>query len=136
MVLANVPIYKMIEENRNDLQSILTQTLNELKDELGEKFNINSINLAELQRRTGISREKLRGLKTNGFIVKPHGLCGKTSNNNVIDAFSGVLDDLLSRGVSNASACYDRIPLSHRGSPNLHNTHPQILSCPSAKQCS
>ena len=109
MVLANVPIYKMIKENRNDLQSILTQTLNESKDELGEKFNINSINLAELQRRTGISRGKLRGLKTNGFIVKPHGLCGKTSNNNVIDAFSGVLDDLLSRGVSNASACYDRI---------------------------
>ena len=99
----------MIEENRNDLQNILTQTLNELKDELGEKFNINNINLAELQRRTGISRGKLRGLKANGFMVKPHGLCGKTSNNNVIDSFSGVLDDLLSRGVSNASACYDRI---------------------------
>ena len=100
---------KMIEENRNDLQNILTQALNELKDELGEKFNIDKVNLAELERRTGISRGKLRALKANGFIVKPHGLTGKTSNNNVIDAFSGVLNDLLSRGVSNASACYDRI---------------------------
>lgn len=100
---------KMTKENRNDLQSILTQTLNELKDELGEKFNINKVNLAELERRTGISRGKLRALKANGFIVKPHDLAGKTSNNNVIEAFSGVLDDLLSRGVSNASVCYDRI---------------------------
>ena len=52
MVLANVPIYKMIEENRNDLQEILTQVLNEIKEELGEKFNIDKVNLAELERRT------------------------------------------------------------------------------------
>ena len=61
---------KMTKENRNDLQNILTQALNELKDELGEKFNINKVNLAELERRTGISRGKLRALKDNGFIVK------------------------------------------------------------------
>lgn len=63
---------KMIQENRNDLQNILTQALNELKDELGEKFNIDKINLAELERKTGISRGKLRGLKANGYTVKPH----------------------------------------------------------------
>ena len=99
----------MNEENRNDLQEILSQALNEIKEELGEKFDIDKVNLAELDRRTGISRGKLRGLKTNKFVVKPHGLSGRTSNNNVIDAFSGVLDELLSKGVSNASACYDRI---------------------------
>lgn len=99
----------MNEENRNDLQEILTQALNEMKDELGEKFNIDKVNLAELGRRTGISRGKLRGLQANKFVVKPHGLSGRTSNNNVTEAFSGVLDDLLSRGISNASACYDRI---------------------------
>ena len=99
----------MNEENRNDLQEILSQALNEIKEELGEKFDIDKVNLAELDRRTGISRGKLRGLKANKFVVKPHGLSGRTSNNNVIDAFSGVLDELLSKGVSNASACYDRI---------------------------
>lgn len=62
-----------------------------------------------MERRTGLTRGKLRTLKKNSFIVKPHGLTGRTSNNNVIDAFSGVLDDLLSKGVTNASACYDRI---------------------------
>ena len=75
----------MNEKNRNDLQEILTQALNEIKDELGEKFNIDKVNLAELERRTGISRGKLRGLKANKFVVKPHGLSGRTSNNNVID---------------------------------------------------
>ena len=47
----------MIENNKhNDLQEILTQALNELKNELGEKFDINKVNLAELERRTGITR--------------------------------------------------------------------------------
>ena len=80
-----------------------------MKEESGEKFNINKVNLAELERRTGISRRKLRRLKVNKFVVKPHGLSGRTSNNNVTEAFSGVLDDLLSKGVTNAFACYDRI---------------------------
>ena len=34
---------RMNEKNRNDLQEILTQALNELKNELGEKFDINSL---------------------------------------------------------------------------------------------
>ncbi len=93
----------------NDLQAIITHALNEMKDEAGAGFDIGKINLAELERRTGISRGRLRALKANGFIVKPHGLCGRTSNNNVIQPFSGVIDDLLSKGVSNASVCYDRI---------------------------
>ena len=65
------------ENNCNDLQKILTQTLNELKNELGENFNTQKVNLAELERRTGISRGKLRALKKNKFVVKEHGLKGK-----------------------------------------------------------
>ena len=38
---------RMNEKNRNDLQGILTQALNEIKDELGEKFNIDKVNLRE-----------------------------------------------------------------------------------------
>ena len=67
------------------------------------------MNLAELERRTGISRGRLRTLKANGFKVKPHGLSGRISNNNAIQAYSGVIDDLLTKGVSNSSAIYDRI---------------------------
>jgi len=107
----------MNEENRNDLQEILTHALNEIKVELGEKFDIDKINLADLERRTGLTRGKLRCLKKNSFIVMPHGLSGRKSNNSVIEAFSGVLDQLLSKGVTNSSACYDRIKeLGYKGS--------------------
>lgn len=47
----------------------LTQALNEIKDELSEKFNIDKVNLAELERITGISRVKLRRLKANKFVA-------------------------------------------------------------------
>ena len=54
------------ENKHNDLQEILTQALEDLKNELGEKFDISKVNLAELERRTGISRSKLRTRKA-GF---------------------------------------------------------------------
>ena len=57
----------------NDLQKIITQAINEIKQEQGENFNLAKINLAELERRTGLSRSRLRHLKENNFIVTPHG---------------------------------------------------------------
>ena len=48
----------------NDLyMDILTQVINEMKAEQGEDFSLTKINLAELERRTGISRARLRKLK-------------------------------------------------------------------------
>ena len=73
LIYANVPVYvkDMNKENNcNDLQEILTQTLNELKNELGENFNTQKVNLAELERRTGISRGKLRALKKINLLLK------------------------------------------------------------------
>ena len=46
----------------NDSASILAQALEEMKIEQGEKFSLETVNLAELGRRTGISRKKLRRL--------------------------------------------------------------------------
>lgn len=108
------------ENKHNDLQEILTQALEDLKNELGKKFDISKVNLAELERRTGISRSRLRTLKTNGFIVKPHGLTGKPSNNaNVIKGFTGVIDDLLTKGITNAMVVYERVTeQGYAGSPS------------------
>ena len=45
----------MKKENKsNDLQVILTQAIEQMKMELGDRFNIDKINLAELERRTVI----------------------------------------------------------------------------------
>lgn len=98
-----------MEENHNDLTDIITQTLNEMKVELGNNFSIDKINLAEFQRRTGISRAKLRRLKANGFEVRPHGLAGKPSNRSVLTGYEGIMNSLLGSGVTNSSIFYDRL---------------------------
>ena len=49
----------------NDYEQILTHALNELKEKQGTSFDPQRINLAELERMTGISRSRLRRIKKN-----------------------------------------------------------------------
>ena len=58
----------------NGFLPIIAQAIAEMEELHGEFAGINEINLAELGRRTGISRAKLRRLKANGFCETPHGL--------------------------------------------------------------
>lgn len=46
----------MNENKSNDLQSIIKQAIEEMKYIQGNKFNLNKINLAELERSTGLTR--------------------------------------------------------------------------------
>lgn len=95
--------------NSNDLQEILSQAIDEMKMEQGEKFNLSKINLAELERRTGLSRSKLRHLKENNFIVTPHGRTGMKAATTVLTGYTGVIDGLLRKAVTNSVVCYERI---------------------------
>ena len=88
----------MDERERNDLQSTISQALQIIKEKAGDKFDIEKVNLAELQRLTGLSRKKLRNLKDNGFIVKPHGLTGRKKEDTVLSGFTGMIDALLMKG--------------------------------------
>ena len=47
----------MIENLNSDSMQILSQVLEEMKEEQGKSFVLNQVNLSELQRRTGISRK-------------------------------------------------------------------------------
>ena len=99
-----------MEEKTNDLTEIITHALNEMKNDLGEKFDIDHINLAELQRRTGITRAKLRRIQKDGFADKPHALIGRKKRDHTIPTgFTGVIDTLLSKGITNSSVCFDRM---------------------------
>ena len=97
------------DTNSNDLQEIITHAIEEIKNELGDNFDLQKINLAELSRRTNISRSKLRRLKKNGFKVMPHGNTGKTADETILSGYTGVIDDLLRHGVTNSEVCYSRI---------------------------
>ena len=49
------------EPKSNDSSEILAQALNEMKKELGEKFSLETVNLAELERRTVLSADAESG---------------------------------------------------------------------------
>jgi len=94
----------------NDLcTEIITQAIEEMKAEQGEEFSLENINLAELERRTGVTRAKLRRLKDNGFKPTPHGRTGMKSDHTVLSGYTAVLDNLLKRGITNSSVCYERV---------------------------
>ena len=57
----------MKEPSGNGYVPIIAQAIEEMKAEWGDTFSLEQVNLAELERRTGISRGKLRRLKKNGF---------------------------------------------------------------------
>ena len=59
----------MNENISNDLQTIITQVIEKMKYEQGDKFDLSKINLAEMERRTGLAKAQLRRIKANGFLV-------------------------------------------------------------------
>ena len=61
----------------NGFLPIIAQAIAEMEELHGEFSSTDEINLAELGRRTGLSRAKLRRLKVNGFCETPHGLTGQ-----------------------------------------------------------
>lgn len=93
----------------NDPQVILTHAIDQLKQKLGDKFDINKINLEELRRLTGISRGKLRHYQKDGFIIKPHGRTGLKAEKTVLTGYTGVLDNLLRSNVTNAAVCLEKL---------------------------
>ena len=109
LVYANASAKSTMGEKHNDLTEIIAQALQEMKSELGDSFDPGKINLAELQRRTGISRAKLRRIKAAGFVDQPHALTGKTAATTLLTGFTGIIDALLAKGITNSSVCYDRL---------------------------
>ena len=97
----------MNQKERNDLQTTITQALQEMEVDAGGKFDISKVNLAELQRRTGISRKKLRNLKKQGFIVKAHALTGRKHEKTKLTGYTDIVDQQLQAGNSNSSAIFD-----------------------------
>ena len=97
------------KDSGNDPQEILTQAIEQMKVEQAEKFDLQKVNLAELERRTGITRAKLRRYKKDDFVIKPHGNTGRKAEVTVLSGFTGVIDELLRNNVTNSIVCYERI---------------------------
>ena len=102
----------MVGKTNNDLQTTISQAIQEMEVAAGKKLTPGEINLAELGRRTGITRKKLRKLKAQGFVVKPHANLGKKSEKTKISGFTGIIDELLKKGICNSDVILTRLKKS------------------------
>lgn len=108
--MTNASAKKMImTENFNGFNKIISQALDEMKSAGGPDFDLNKVNLAELERRTGISRARLRRLKANQFKVLPDKRCGRKAPVTKLTGFTDIIDALLRKDVTNSNAIYDRL---------------------------
>ena len=94
---------------RSDLQEIIDNAIAEMSAEAGRALGPDEVNLAELGRKTGLTRSRLRTLKSKGFRVTPHGRTGHRSESTVMTGHECVVDGLLRSGVTNSSVCLDRL---------------------------
>ena len=85
----------MREANGNGLAPSVAQAIEEMKTEQGAQFSLDHINLAELARRSGVSRGKLRGLKRNGLRDLPRSTNGRKHMATKLSGSTGPLDSLL-----------------------------------------
>lgn len=99
----------MNDKELNSLQEMITHSLEVIKKKMGNGFSLEKVNLAEMERLTGLSRSKLRTLKAQGFVVKPHGNTGKKHKVTVLTGFTGVIDDFLRKSVTNSEVIFERI---------------------------
>lgn len=89
--------------------NIITQAISEMEAEQGKSLAAGEINLAELERRTGITRSRLRRLQSNNFKPMPHGRTGQHAKTTVLSGFTGTLNNLLKQSVTNSAVCLDRL---------------------------
>lgn len=98
-----------MKQKHNGFTDIIAQALNEMKEEAGDSFDLRKVNLAELQRRTGISRARLRRLKKNGFQDKPDGRSGRKAAVTKLTGFTFYIDELMRKDVTNSNLIYERL---------------------------
>ena len=99
----------MKELYSNGFASSIAQAIEEMKAEQGDGFSLDRINLAELERRSGVSRGKLRRLKRNGFQDLPRSSKGRKHAATKLSGYTGIIDSLLRQGIKNSSVIRDRL---------------------------
>ena len=91
----------------NGFASSIAQAIEEMKAEQGDGFSLDRINLAELERRSGVSRWKLRRLKRNGFQDLPRSSKGRKHAATKLSGYTGIIGSLLRQGIKNSSVILD-----------------------------
>ena len=64
---------------------------------------------AEFCRRTGLTRSRARTVRAHGFRALPHGNSGRRTAPGVLAGHTGLVDDLLRKGVINSQVIFERL---------------------------
>lgn len=99
----------MNKPNFATMNPAVANAIEQMMAEQGDKFSLEKVNLAELERRTGISRAKLRRMKEHNFEDTAHALKGRRAETTLLSGYTGILDSLLQSGVVNSAVCLDRL---------------------------
>lgn len=99
----------MNELSSNGFASSIAQAIEKMKAEQGESFSLEKINLAELERRTGVSRGKLRRLQKNGFQDLPKKTKGHKHSETKLSGYTGLVDSMLKNGIKNSVVILERL---------------------------
>ena len=73
-----------------------------MKKELGDRFSLDRVNLAELSKRTHISRSKLRSARKHEFVIMPNGNKGRKKEKTVLTGYTATIDTHLSGRITNS----------------------------------
>lgn len=98
-----------MNERHDDLQEIIDAALREMAAEEGDGFDPQTCNLAEFCRRTGLTRSRARTVRAHGFRALPHGNSGRRAAPGVLAGHTGLVDDLLRKGVTNSQVIFERL---------------------------
>ena len=117
-----------MNERHDDLQEIIDAALREMAAEVGEGFDPQACNLAEFCRRTGLTRPRARTVRAHGFRALPHGNSGRRAAPGVLAGHTGLVDDLLRKGVTGLATLIWTVPGGARetGGPYMRDPrHPR-----------
>ena len=99
----------MKQPNFAAMSPAVAKAIEQMMVEQGDKFSLEKVNLAELERRTGISRARLRRMKEHDFEDAEHASKGRKASTTLLSGYTGILDGLLKAGVTNSAVCLSRL---------------------------
>ena len=79
----------MKQPNFAAMSPVVAKAIEQMMAEQGDKFSLEKVNLAELKRRTGISRARLRRMKEHGFEDTEHAAKGRKASTTRLYRYPG-----------------------------------------------
>lgn len=104
-------------KDETDAMNIITKAYEQMKEEGVDSYRGGKPNLAELSRRTGVTRKTLERIFKNGLEPHKHGNSVKRGSHVMVDSAKEKAEELLRSGVVNTSVIYEMIKgVGYKGS--------------------